>query len=455
MTSIIIDIDGIDGTGKTTAVNALRNTYPNIKFNDRGIISKLTDIYDDDLPETLPNVIDEHHYYIILDADPDVAVRRIYKRGPPVDKYDKYPSIYKYHNRCIRMAIKYGTYYIDTTKMDIPNVLINIMKIIEQITKRKMDGNDYYNDPQPYILPNPDNYSEQEFNCLPLVAEGCSKIIRAIDDKFTLIAYKPTVYSHKQQREGVIPFTDKERMEMTKNILYLFDIEQIPHAYVYIGKNYVLCKNLNPERDIPIIEVIVKKCCVGTDKYRYHMLDKRISRFGYPIVDVDEKREYPNYIVRYDYRNPNHTYTKKIDDASETILDVSSFMDKKSEEKLLTDKSITKKPKGDEVMCDDLADLFINVNASKKLANKTFAVLDSHFKKMGIYFEDICFMITTDGSMHYSEISQDCGRYKKIDEDKLTPLDKDVFRAGGSSPLVFEKWKQMTEITKAYVKSVY
>ncbi|AYV78718.1 MAG: hypothetical protein Edafosvirus27_7 [Edafosvirus sp.] len=445
MTSLTIDIDGVDGTGKSSSVNILRDKFPEIKFNDRGILSKLSDVYDDKLPESLP---DDSHYYIILDAEPDVCVRRICKRGRPVDKYDKYPSIYKYRNRYLRLAIRYGTFYINTTKLNIEQVITSVSQIIYQIINNKITKS--------FILPNPDNYSEEEFNSLPLVAEGCSKIIRTVNDEFTLVSYKPTVYSHKQQREGVILFTDKERMEMTKNILYIFDSEQIPHAYIYIGKNYVLCKYLNPERDIPIVEIIVKKCFVGTDKYRYHMLDKKISRFGYPIVD-DEKREYPEYIVRYDYRNPNHTYTKKNDDGTETILDVPSFMDKKTEDSLMADSAgiIMKKPKGDEVLCDDLANLFIDVNLSKKLAKKTFAVLDNHFKKMGIYFEDICFMITADGQMHYSEISQDCGRYKKIEEDKLTALDKDIFRAGGSSPLVFEKWKLMTEITKNYVKSIY
>ena len=106
-------------------------------------------------------------------------------------------------------------------------------------------------------------------------------------------------------------------------------------------------------------------------------------------------------------------------------------------------------------MCDDLADFMINVDATKKLVRRTFDVLDFHFAAMGIYFEDICFMVTVDGSMHYYEISQDCGRYKALDENKLDDLDKDVWRAGGSSELVYQKWHQMTEIVQKYVPTVY
>lgn len=465
MNHIILDIDGNDGTGKSTVIKLLQQKCnPNeITFNDRGILTKLTDVYDEDLPESLPN----DRCYLILDADPDILMRRIYKRGPPFDKYDTYPKIFQYKNRFMRLAIKYQTLYIDTSKLSIANVMRHITDILNNIRidiahnmisnyiiAHNMISNQepYYN--QVFTLPNPDLIDEKQFNELKLVAEGHSKIIRAYNEQFTLIEYKPTVYSHKQQREGIIPYTDKERMEMTKDILFIFDMEQIPHAYVYIGKKYILCRRLNPERDIPPVEVIVKKCCVGTDKYRYHGIDRLIGRNGTPIVDFD-KREYPEYLVRYDYRNPNHVYIKKEENGTETALFLPHYLDKETEDNLLSNPTIYKKPKGDEAMCDDLANQFIDVSASKQLAKKTFDVLNKHFLKMGIYFEDVCFMITNDGKMHYSEVSQDCGRYKKIEENGLTDLDKDVWRAGGSSNLVYEKWRQMTQITKDYVKSIY
>jgi hypothetical protein len=52
-------------------------------------------------------------------------------------------------------------------------------------------------------------------------------------------------------------------------------------------------------------------------------------------------------LVRFDYRNPNHDKTGK--------------------------------PLGDEAMCDDLANLFIDVTNAKKLALKTFSALSKHF----------------------------------------------------------------------------
>ena len=66
------------------------------------------------------------------------------------------------------------------------------------------------------------------------MVEGESKVIKILNSKFTLISYKPTVHSHKQQRAGVIDGTDKERKKMTKDILYLLDKDCIPHAYIFM-----------------------------------------------------------------------------------------------------------------------------------------------------------------------------------------------------------------------------
>jgi phosphoribosylaminoimidazole-succinocarboxamide synthase len=343
---------------------------------------------------------------------------RINKRNLPIDeKYENYASLFKYRNRYRRLAIKYQTFFIDTTNI----TPIEIVKIISRILVT-LYGDLKMCNLNDYKLPNPDNITEEEFEKLPLVTKGESRIVRALNDQFNLIKYKPTIYSHKQQRAGVIEGSDIERMTMTRDLLYIFDASGISHCYWYVGKEYVLSEKLDPLVDIPPIEVIVKKCLVGTDKYIYYDLAKKKTRFGKPIVN--ENNEYYEPLVRFDYRNPNHHPETKL-------------------------------PLGDYAMGDDHADMFIDTRLAKQLAKKTFQTLDHHFKQMGVYFEDICLMITTDGSKLYSEISQDCGRYKKIESSKLDSLDKDVWRSGGSSDLVLLKWKEMTKITREYVKSIY
>lgn len=528
--NIIFDIEGNDCTGKSTLISTLQTKYPKIKFNDRGILTKLTDIYESKQPLELP----KDRFYIVLDADVDVCMRRIINRDKPRDKYDTFESIYKYRNRFRRLAIKYRTFYIDTSKLTKLDVTECACEIIEGILQEEEKNTNLCK----YKLPNPDDYSEEDFNKLTFVAKGNSKHVRAINEKYTLCEFIPTVHSHKQQRADVILGTDKVRKDMTKNILLILDIECIPHAYIYVGEKYVLCERLDPERDLPPVEVIVKRCCLGTDKYRYYEIDKKINRYGNSVIS-GEKREYPDLKVRFDYRNPNHVplddikkmhlisasingkiikslseynlneSTLNSEDATNDLINsIISIIEKERQEnsnskalnyvysydnfldeiinmialiklgkgkyklnektdlfsfskllsnemKLLLEEKQKGRPFGDEAMCDDLADEFIDVSEAKKLAKKTFQALIKHFAKMGIYFEDICFMITRDGSKHYYEISQDCGRYKKITEEGMSDMDKDVWRQGNSGDLVYEKWRQMTEITQKYVESIY
>ncbi len=72
--------------------------------------------------------------------------------------------------------------------------------------------------------------------------------------------------------------------------------------------------------------------------------------------------------------------------------------------------------------------------------------------KNNIYFQDVCLMLTVDGDKLYGEISQDCGRYKYIKENELSDLDKDIWRSGGSSELVLQKYKYIRELLENYVK---
>lgn len=300
-------------------------------------------------------------------------------------------------------------YVIDTTKKNIEEVVQEVEKV--------------FNGDKTNYIPCIDKLTPEDFQKLELIIEGESKIIKRYNHRLHILKYKPTIYSHKKQRAGVIEGSDKERMVMTNCILDLLNREIIDHIDWYVGENYILAEAIDNSKDVPPIEVIVKKCCVGTDKYRYYKIDEKINRFGKNVVNGKDK-EYNKFIVRFDYRNPNHNPE-------------------------------TGEPIGDYCLCDDLADEFINVSQAKKNALKTFNILDKHFKNLNIYFVDVCLMFTTQGNKLYGEISQDCGRYKYIEEDKLSDLDKDIWRAGGSSDVVLLKYKKLSEMFEKYLESIY
>jgi phosphoribosylaminoimidazole-succinocarboxamide synthase len=104
-------------------------------------------------------------------------------------------------------------------------------------------------------------------------------------------------------------------------------------------------------------------------------------------------------------------------------------------------------------MSETLADNLIDVVRTEKLALKTFKTLNKHFQNFGVELWDICFFITQQGNSLFGEISQDNGRYRAIENNES--LDKDVWRAGGSSELVLEKWKELSRLTRNYVREFF
>lgn len=249
---------------------------------------------------------------------------------------------------------------------------------------------------------------EYQLNLKPIseleeVCRGESKIVYKLDDRFELLELIPSIYSHKKRRAGIVKESDICRLDMSRNLLDLVSfhgsgIDQC-HNWIYIGnfdgyydKDYILARHLEKSQDLPV-EVVVKTKLQGSDKYRYTGLEKYIST------------DYPEPYVRLDWRNPN-THTEGDVCISQDLLSQTGYN------------------------CDD----------AKRLALDLFTNLQFVFDKfMDIVLDDMCFFITKDGTRVYSEISQDNARYKnKSDRDSF---DKDVWRAGGSSDLILEKYK--------------
>jgi phosphoribosylaminoimidazole-succinocarboxamide synthase len=406
-------LDGIDGTGKTTAIKTLKEKCPEFNFVDRGILTKLTLKHWEDWPK--PSELDrDWEHYIIFEVEIQESRRRLLNRQEteniPIDKFESERNLFLFRYRYRTLAAYYGNIHVVDTTNKSREELVNIVTSIIK------------NNCIEFLVPCIEEFSSQNFELLPLVIQGESKIVRAFNSRFDIVKYKPTVYSHKMQRAGEVKGTDIERMSMTKNLLDIFSRHNIQHTYWHVGPKFILNEKLDNSKDIPPIETIVKRCFVGSDKHRYYGLNNLTNRFGKKVVK-SELNEYQKLLVRFDYRNPNFH--------PETGL-----------------------PLGDILLCDDLADEFINTNVAKQSALNVFRCLDFHFSKMNIYFEDVCLMFTTSGDKLYGEVSQDCGRYKYVFENQLSDLDKDVWRAGGSSELVLQKYQMISSLVKNYVKNV-
>ncbi len=244
------------------------------------------------------------------------------------------------------------------------------------------------------------------FRKMPLVVEGESKEIRALDDDYCIIYFKPTIYSFTYNRTGIVEGSNIPRVHVSKVLCELLKENGIKHAYLDYGDEFVLARII---KNAPNIEVVVKANHTGTSKHRYFGMGKSHVRMTHPYysgMEIKDMEPYPAPIVRFDWRNP--------------------FWEPDTHKML-----------ADEVMCDDQADYYIDVKKAKKTAALTFSVLSDFLASKDIVIYDLCLFISEDGETVYGEISPDCGRYRHYD---LGSLDKDVWRAGGSSDQVLEKW---------------
>lgn len=283
-----------------------------------------------------------------------------------------------------------------------------------------------------------DSLTEEQFKSFPLVIEGESKEVRYIGNGLVVIKFKPTVYSFTANRCGIILGSDVLRLRATKILLDVLNDNGISHAYHKVNDKFVLADLiLQPESEgvipfrpgdisneqiknlkmAPPIEVVIKNCHSGTSKHRYFGMSGCLVRHNhkfYPGVKITADEPYPQPIIRFDWRNP--------------LLDSNGNR------------------LADEILPESIAEWFIDVKEATNTALRVGDVIGDFLALHDIVFYDLCLFITHDGKTVFGEISQDCGRFRHFD---LGSLDKDVWRAGGSSQQVVDKWAKFVEIIGA------
>lgn len=279
----------------------------------------------------------------------------------------------------------------------------------------------------------------EKFAELPLVIEGESKEVRYFGNGKVAIRLKPTIYSYTANRCGIVEGSDILRLRASRVFLKVLQDAGIKHAYTEVTDKYILSDLVMPSeaefrkynlpvfkpndlsedelRNIPIgppVEVVVKRFHGGTSKHRYNGMNHVAVRSTHPLyagMEISAESAYPVPIVRFDWRNPiNDRGGKRI---------------------------------ADEILPEDIADWFIDINKARATARKVYETLEGFLDSCNIICNDICLFIAEDGETVYGEISQDCGRFRHFD---LGSLDKDVWRAGGSSQEVLAKWKILLDM---------
>ena len=402
---IEIFIDGMHSSGKKTIQKILLDKYNDkIKIlENNNFFREQIKLYWDNWKEKCE--ISNKTYIIFLECNPEECIN---KRKSIYSTSKLFYERYKYR--------QFSCYYGNINLINTSNLNENkITQIIEEII---------FNNNHDYLIPKLDSITEENFEKFPIVIDSNSKIIRKYNDKYHIIKLKPNVYSFIKKGQNEILGTEIERMKMTKDIIELISRHEIPHSYYYIGKNYIWTKNLDNEKDISNVEVIVKKYFIGSDKHNYYALEKYKNRFNKNIVN-GELNEYNKLLVRFDFRNPDFN-------------------------------PITNQVLGDFTMCDDLSDEFINVEKSKKLVKKTFQIFSNLCDKFNYILFDCCFCVTVNGEEIYAEISQDCIRLRPKNLNELNDEEKKIWSTGGSSEnYVLYRYKTITEKLNTTLKKIY
>jgi len=281
-----------------------------------------------------------------------------------------------------------------------------------------------------------DTLTQEQFAALPLVVEGESKEVRYAGGGKVIIRFKPTIYSFTANRAGIVEGSDVLRLRASRILVEVLRGAGIPHAYRNVNDRWVLAdlvlqpssplapapfrpSDLTPSElaalpMAPPIEVVIKRMHSGTSKHRYFGMAGSPLRKSHPLVAgfrFDAADAYPPPIVRFDWRNPLH------DDNGNRLAD--------------------------EILPEPVADWYIDVSKARDTALRVYDALTEFLNDRDVVCYDLCLFLTEDGETVFGEISQDCGRYRHFD---LGSLDKDVWRAGGSSEQVLDKWRTLLEV---------
>lgn len=104
---MIVEIDGNDGTGKTTIIKELKKHNPDFEIKDRGALSIATD--------SGKFKKEKNVCYVIITASPVTCQNRIKGRGDSIiEKYHTMEDLNKYHGRFINLGKEYNIPIYDT-----------------------------------------------------------------------------------------------------------------------------------------------------------------------------------------------------------------------------------------------------------------------------------------------------------------------------------------------------
>lgn len=493
-----IIVIGNDGTGKTSIVKYLREcgysawersvfdieAYPkhlvSPKEIDKLTLSLPLDVIDSESFSNLEKrMFQDKVYWFLLDLDVETIQNRISKRDILDPIYETSNSLSYYRKRFLQFAYSMGIPVISNVGSleDTVSHMLDFIRTPGKYQtihnfmlhgKTKADLERYINYiPPSYegdflypilssvfgeISPEISKSCSDDIGIYKLI-EGESKQVFCIWDRWgyfhnkVIIFLKPTIYSHSKQSTGEITGLEKIRAKATNYFLEIMWRNGLNHSYYCVNNNgVILSERIN---DVPLIEVVVKRYCAGTDKYSYYGMNNMENFCYHKESGSTDARYTGGPYVRFDWRNPNHivTYDNSMRNPVESPW-YYIYESKVGKERFFTE-FLQKycKPLGDKCIPEHLAKREINTETAKRSVLRMFYSISYYLHKMNLEIQDVCFMVDKTGSLFWSEINQDCMRIKPINPE-LTGYDKDLWRVGGSDAKqnILDKWGEFNPL---------
>ncbi|KAJ8110911.1 hypothetical protein OPT61_g6363 [Boeremia exigua] len=399
---------------------------------------------------------------IILDADLPVLQARLAKR-PSTDKWESEKSLFYFRARFLELAAFYGLPIVDTGKKDVdksvsdiialarnPEVLALFSKLalrtltpedVASLANRRavVPGVDYAKrleeiiaiecgetsiftpedvrsqcsrDPglQHALVNQYDNLHDGKAPLrLRLVVEGESKQIYKVETSLTrdfdnqvLVFLKPTIYSHSKQATAEITGLSAIRAAGSRLFLEMLHRAGLSHTYKGLNAHGLIWAQ---STEITQIETVYKELCLGTDKHSFFDI---VNHSGVTLPTGQYKR---GPYVRFDWRNPNHTY-KGANPATHPfyhLMEASVGKDVFYADYL----TARAKPFGDKCVPEELVHGVQDVEATVDNTLRIFFTMQHYLHQIGLEVQDGCIMLDPKGRTMWSEINQDCMRIKQ------------------------------------------
>jgi phosphoribosylaminoimidazole-succinocarboxamide synthase len=260
-----------------------------------------------------------------------------------------------------------------------------------------------------------------DFEALPLLVEGDSKILRLWTDRVVVERFKPTVYSYTMNRYGEAPETDRIRMSFSAELFRRMACLD-PAATPCVPRSAFLAEIETPSGPLLVqrriepcnLEVRVKRYHIGSPVHRYLYTDKHGSTQSCGNIGRWSRFDQP--VVCFDWRHPLH------DEEGRRLAD--------------------------EPISDDYAAVWMeNVPEAKEMARRAFLWMEETFAAAGVLLVDMCIFIDRSGRWIHGEISPDCMRVRLGlgDPAKAEAIDKDAWREGRSPEQVRDRYQLLHE----------